>query len=199
MLRQNTPVIVTILCLFTVASASGYWADTTSCCNSQTRGGTVGAQCDQMVDQYRHNNLWPQYYLDMDRQRARSPFDQMVRNGWRRQNLVGEHHFNDDSTQLTESGKLRIKWILTQAPEQYRQIFVEQSLKTTRNVRRMQLVKDFANQIEGDASATMISSTHIISEGRPAPVVDYVNTAFQENMPVPQLPESAFKGLDAEE
>ena len=179
-------------------SATGYWvSEDQLCCDN--RGNTpVSDVCQQIAEQRAQNNLWPQQYLDTDRCRAKSPFDTMVRNGWRRQNLVGEHHFNDDSTRLTESGRLRIQWIMTQAPPQYRQVYVERSLKEGYTDRRIQLAQEFAMQIAGNQADPVVQDTHLISDGRPAAVVDYVNTQFQENMPIPQLPELSGNGLTEE-
>ncbi|MEM8864235.1 MAG: hypothetical protein AAGF31_01660, partial [Planctomycetota bacterium] len=61
------------------------------------------------------NVQWPSPYVCPDRTYAHAPFQAMVRNGWRRQNLLGSHHFNEDSTQLTQAGKLKIQWIMSQA------------------------------------------------------------------------------------
>lgn len=199
--RHNASMICTSLVLLIAPPASGYWGGgcDAQVCDQCGRGNSVIADCYRKLEKEREaNNLWPQQYLELDRQRAKAPFDTMVSNGWRRQNLIGAHHFNDDSTELTRSGKLRIQWALTQAPENYRQVYVERSLKQGMNERRMQVVKNFATEVIGDRGAELVNDTHITSDGRPAPVVDYVNTAFQENMMVPKLPESSFEGLDSE-
>ncbi|MGL4513578.1 MAG: hypothetical protein ACRCT8_10845 [Lacipirellulaceae bacterium] len=166
------------------ASAGAFWLD------------AFGAHCSEVR---RTNNLWPQQFVGQDRLNAAAPFDVMVRNGWRRQNLLGTHHFNEDCTQLTDSGKLRMQWILTQLPPEHRQVFVERSLKQDLTQARIETARNFAAQVVADGSQPEISETHIVSEGRPAPTVDYVNTQFRENMPVPALPESAFQGSEVAE
>ena len=50
---------------------------------------------------YHRNVLWPWPYVCPDRVAVREPFCIMVNNGWRRQNLLGPHHFNADATKLT--------------------------------------------------------------------------------------------------
>src|SRR5260221_7000099 len=62
---------------------------------------------------YHRNVLWPWPYVCPDRMAEREPFDLMVRNGWRRQNLLGSHHFDPSSSQLTEAGQLQVRWIMT--------------------------------------------------------------------------------------
>ena len=66
---------------------------------------------------YHRNVMWPWPYVCPDRLATREPFDIMVRNGWRRQNLLGSHHFDPASGGLTEAGQLQVRWIMTQAPQ----------------------------------------------------------------------------------
>ena len=130
--------------------------------------------------------------MEADRERASAPFDTMVRNGWRRQNLLGKHHFNEDSTQLTQAGKLRVQWILTQPPQEFRQVFIEQSFAEGVTPARTATVNQFATTILQGGGIANISETHIVSDGRPATMVDFVNTTFRENMPVPVLPDNTY-------
>ena len=64
---------------------------------------------------YHRNEAWPWPYICPDRVAVREPFAAMVNNGWRRQNLLGTHHFNMETNQLTTAGQLRVHWIMTQA------------------------------------------------------------------------------------
>ncbi len=149
----------------------------------------------QHIEQGREeNNLWPQQYVGADRERAQAPFNTMVRNGWRRQNLLGSHHFNEDSTKLTQAGKLRVQWILTQPPQEFRQVFIERSLETGIAETRTATINQFASRVLRDGGIADVTETHIVSDGRPATMVDFVNTTFRENMPIPTLPNSVPGG-----
>ena len=134
------------------------------------------------------NYLWPFPYVCADRIAVREPFCLMVDNGWRRQNLLGPHHFNSDASQLTSAGELRVRWILTQAPAQRRGIFVERDIAPQITEQRLATVRQFATQLVADVQNPQVSETHLISEGRPASVVDATNVRFQESMPPPVLP-----------
>ena len=81
------------------------------------------------------NKMWPWPYVCADRVAVHEPFCIMVNNGWRRQNLLGPHHFNPNTNQLTTAGELRVQWILTQAPPERRNIFVERTLNQETNDR----------------------------------------------------------------
>ena len=45
-----------------------------------------------------------------------------------------------------------------------------------------------------DGYLPQAQDTHILSDGRPAVTVDFVNTQFRENMPIPTLPASGGGG-----
>jgi hypothetical protein len=114
----------------------------------------------------------------------------MVNNGWRRQNLLGAHHFNPDSNQLTTAGELRVQSIMTQAPVDRRNIFIERSLNVDANAARLTAVRDYATKVSTDGRTPLVEETFLISEGRPAAVVDATNIKFMQSMPAPVLPEA---------
>src|SRR5262245_26550816 len=96
--------------------------------------------CDQtaiyMKHGYHANAQWPWPYVCPDRIAVQEPFAIMVNNGWRRQNLLGAHHFIPETNQLNAAGQLRVQWIMTQAPPDRRGIYVERALDTRVNASR---------------------------------------------------------------
>ncbi len=139
---------------------------------------------------YRTNQIWPWPYVCPDRIAVREPFCMMINNGWRRQNMLGAHHFNPETNQLNAAGQLRVQWIMTQAPPDRRSIFVERTLDQNATGQRIAAVQEYAVQVGIDGRPPQVAVTHLVSEGRPAAIVDATNTKFQQNMPVPVLPAS---------
>lgn len=146
----------------------------------------------QIQDGYRKNVLWPYPDICPDRGHVRAPFNLMVQNGWRRQNLLGEHHFSATTGELTTAGQLKVHWVMTQAPEQYRQVFVERSLDPEVTAKRVAAARAYAAEVALDGQTPMVRDTHLISEGRPAALVDFINVSFQESMPHPVLPKNSL-------
>jgi hypothetical protein len=148
--------------------------------------------CDDTASYVKHgyyvNKQWPWPYVCPDRIAVREPFCIMINNGWRRENLLGAHHFNPDTNQLTPAGQLRVQWIMTQAPPDHRNIFVERALEANVNEQRMASIRDFAHKVSIDGREPQIAQTTIQFEGRPASVVDMTNTKFLQAMPAPALP-----------
>lgn len=143
---------------------------------------------------YYANAAWPWPYVCPDRIAVREPFCIMVNNGWRRQNLIGSHHFVPETNQLNAAGQLRIQWIMTQAPPDRRNIFVERSLDPNVSNQRIAAVQEYSTAVALDGRAAPVAQTHLVSEGRPASVVDFTNTKFQQSMPLPVLPAAAPTG-----
>lgn len=139
---------------------------------------------------YRANQMWPWPYQCPDRVAVREPFCMMINNGWRRQNLLGSHHFNPDTNQLTTAGELRVQSIMTQTPIDRRNIFIERSLNTETNSARLAAVRDYATRVSTDGHTPPVEETYLVSEGRPAAVVDATNTKFMQAMPAPVLPDA---------
>jgi len=137
---------------------------------------------------YHRNVAWPWPYICPDRIAVREPFDVMVNNGWRRQNLLGPHHFKAETNQLTTAGELRVHWIMTQAPAERRSIFVERSVDPEVTAQRLEIAREFAAQVAIDAQQPQMFETHLVSEGRPAAVVDATNVRFYESVRPPVLP-----------
>lgn len=144
---------------------------------------------------YRQNKVWPWPYVCADRLAVREPFCVMVNNGWRRQNLLGPHHFTENSAQLTTAGELRVRWIMTQAPGERRTIFIERDVDPAVTASRLATARNYASQVSTDGQIAQVVETHLISEGRPAAVVDATNVRFQESLPPPALP-AATVGLE---
>lgn len=179
--KLSQMIVATGFVALLAVPAQGFWLD---------------AFCTHCKQGAKANERWPSPYLCPDRVHAHAPFDAMVRNGWRRQNLLGAHHFSTDCTKLTQAGELKVQWIMTQAPQEFRRVFVERSLDSSMTDQRIATAQDFATKVAGNTMVPQVASTHILSEGRPAAVVDYVSTQFRENMPVPALPASTFGGSE---
>ena len=147
---------------------------------------------------YHRNVAWPWPYICPDRAAVREPFDIMVQNGWRRQNLLGEHHFNQTADQLTTAGELKVHWAVTQAPPEFRNVYVERAMDPNVTAARVAAAREYASRVVTDGRTPNVADTHLISEGRPASVVDSINVRFGESQPPPVLPAATGGGFDSE-
>lgn len=144
--------------------------------------------CDAV---YRENCMWPAQYVPTARCAVNSAYTAMINNGWRRQNLLGQHHFEEGTNQLTTAGKLKAKWILTQAPQDRRMIFIERGVDQSQTATRIAAVHSWASNQSPVLDPVQVNDTHIVSEGHTAGSVDHIFVGFQTNQPAPVLQPSA--------
>ena len=136
----------------------------------------------------KRRNCWPAPFACPDRQTVRAPFTIMVSNGWRKQNMLGDFHFEPATGQLTEAGKLKICWIMYEAPEQHRAIYVHIGKTTEETEARLAAVNAQAASLAPQSEMPPILSTTISDVGAPAERVDIIKRMDQSSRPVPRIP-----------
>jgi hypothetical protein len=156
---------------------------------------TIPAYADWLCDFFqsipqdtKRRNCWPQPFTCPDRQATRTPFAIEVANGWRRQNLLGDHYFEPNSGELTEAGRLKVHWIVFEAPAQHRVIFVHNANTAEETAARMNTVHAYAAKIMPQGELPSISETRISDEGWPADHVEVISRKYQSTTPAPRLP-----------
>ena len=141
-----------------------------------------------VVRDTKRRNCWPKPFLSADRQAIRAPFSQMIANGWERQNMLGDHYFAEDGVQLTEAGRLKIRWILIEAPKQHRSIFVHIGKNAEQTAARLAVVQQHAAELAIDGTLPDIYQSSRSDHGWPAARVDAIGRRFEAKLPDPVLP-----------
>lgn len=192
MRRTIIATVIASLIAGWAGTASAVWVEQSAQCAGSGNSDPLYLQrtCNYIERGYHENVLWPWPYICPDRMATREPFDIMIRNGWRRQNLLGSHHFNPGTNELNIAGQLKVRWIMTQAPPARRQIFIERSIDPNVTAARLVDAREFATQVALDGRTPEVAETHLMAEGRPAATVDWTNVQFIEHMPPPVLPPS---------
>ncbi len=135
---------------------------------------------------FKERNCWPDQYVPITTAAARAPMGIMVTNGWRKQNLLGEFHFEPLSGQLTEAGGEKLRWILTVCPEQHRVIYVHTANSVEETTARLTAVQQLAVKI-APRGVPPILTTSISDEGWPADQAEAIGRTYQATMPAPRL------------
>jgi hypothetical protein len=117
----------------------------------------------------------------------------MVANGWRRQNMLGEFHFEPGTGKLTEAGRLKVRWILTTGPEQHRLIYVHTADTTEETSARLAAVQQLASQIAPNNLPPIMPSS-IADDGWSASEVDAIGRKYLGSTPTPRLSPSSTSG-----
>ncbi len=137
---------------------------------------------------YEHNKIWPLQFVHADRQAATAPFQTMIAKGWQRQNTLGDYHF-DDANQLTEAGRLKVRWILTDPALDRRQVFVHGAMSREVTTTRVSSVQQFLAFSQTGNEMGSVAETNLASPSYPADYVDEIGRKFRESIPLPRLPE----------
>lgn len=143
---------------------------------------------------YHRNAMWPEPFLMPDRQAVNAPFAMMVANGWRRQNLLSDYHFDEESNQLNVAGEMKVRFILTQMPPSRRTIFVQRGYTPDVTSARIAFVEGAAARVSPSGPIGGIVESDLPNDGWPADEIDAVARKFNATRPDPRL--KAVSGAD---
>jgi hypothetical protein len=143
---------------------------------------------------YHRNKMWPEPFLMADRQSVISPFATMVANGWRRQNLLSDYHFDSESNQLNGAGEMKVRFILTQMPPSRRTIFVQRGQSPDVTASRISYVDRAAARVAPTGAMAGIVESDLPNDGWPADEVEAVSRKFYKTQPDPRL--KSLSGAD---
>ncbi|MBI3837355.1 MAG: hypothetical protein HY288_05410 [Planctomycetia bacterium] len=152
---------------------------------------------DGVHRQYRRNSDWPEPFLRPDRESVTLPFGLMVANGWRRQNLLSDYHFQDDNLQLNQGGELKLRFILTQMPPQRRTVFVQRGPSPDVTATRIEIVQRAAGRMLPPDAFPEIVESDLPNDGWPAEEVDSVTKRFNSSRPQPRVISSSGGGSNS--
>ena len=144
--------------------------------------------CEMFKSGYTANVIWPRQFVPAARRPVWDTYAVMVNNGWRRQNLLGDYHFDPDTNELTRSGEMKVQWILTQAPAHRRSLYVQRAKNESETATRVAAVHEYSSQMSPAVGAVNVNDTHIVAEGHAASAVDNMFIGFQANQLPPVLP-----------
>jgi hypothetical protein len=138
---------------------------------------------------YKRNNCWPQPFVQPSREVTKLPFYSMIDNGWKRQNLIGDHYFDPDTQKLTPAGELKARWIVTQLPLPRRALFVQRGRTVDQTLARVDAVRAAVEAAVPAGEMPPIWETNLEPVGSPADYLERVDSSYLETMPDPRLPE----------
>jgi hypothetical protein len=134
----------------------------------------------------KRRNCWPYPFVEADRQAARQPIAAMVGNGWQRQNTVSGMHF--EGGELTEGGRLKIQWIVSESPEHRRAIYVRRGMTAAATAQRLRAVEQYLSQAAFAGPLPPVLESNRPEDNWPADRIDLIYRKFQAATPDPKLP-----------
>jgi hypothetical protein len=155
--------------------------------------GELGEFLSSIARDSKRRNCWPEPFVYPDRQLARQAMAIQVTAGWERQNLLSEFHFTPDGKELTEGGRMRVQWIMSEASEPHRQVYVRRANSPQETAVRMQAVQRFVAQSAYASNVPVLESTRS-DDGWPADRIDTVSRKAATSILEPKLMNGGVSG-----
>ncbi len=191
---KNLSIFSSSLLVLALAAPASRAQECNTCQSSSYQSQTYGTTRGTFHATYRANVQWPKQFIPPARRTVYQTYATMANNGWRRQNLLGDYHFDPATNELTDAGKLKVRWILSQAPINRRNIFVQRSSDQSQTALRVSSVHRLAAKMSPAVGPVDVNDTHLVAEGHSAKAVDSVFVGFSENRPAPVLPAASSGG-----
>lgn len=140
---------------------------------------------------YYRNNSWPQPFRRMDTSSVMSYFEVQRNNGWKLHNTLGQAMFDPNTHGLTDAGRSHMRWIVTQAPQDRRVVFVlvgEDQQQTAARVESTQLA---ISEMIPVGPLPTIYLTDRDAPGSSGAYQTAVNRAMASTVPAPRLTAAA--------
>jgi|SaaInlStandDraft_1057018.scaffolds.fasta_scaffold90819_1 hypothetical protein len=149
-----------------------------------------------MIHRFHAAHYWPYPYDVWSRNSVNNMIDAHQQKGWQDATTVYEYHFDTDSNELTDAGNMHIKWILENAPIQYRTLYLQTSAKAGSNDLRMAAVTQVAGRLTAGEQPPSVVFRNTTAYGRPAQEVDSIRRGELQSQPLPRItyPSSAGPG-----
>ncbi len=158
--------------------------------------GLVG--CAEMKHQcgvdYARNVAWPQPFRGADSQSVVAPFEIMRDNGWRENNTIGSGLFSTQQT-LSEAGVIKVQWIVTQAPQNHRVVYIKTGATEQETNARVESVQLAVSQMIPTGQLPQILVTEIEPATSSGAYQTLVHRALIKTTPTPRL--GKFSGVNA--
>ena len=135
-------------------------------------------------------NSWPKPFNSADRDSVQAPFAIMTTNGWRSQTTLGQYHFELETQTVNDAGKHQLRWILTQAPEHRRIVFVQRGETMEETAKRITAVHQSITAIIPKGKIPEVLLTNHPPSGYSAETVHAIYSRHQATLPDPRLPKS---------
>ena len=139
------------------------------------------------IHRFHAAHYWPYPYYIWSRNRVMDTISAHEQNGWQDATTIYEYHFDPDTNELNDSGKLHLRWVLLNAPSKYRTLFIQTSGEEGVNEMRTVGVKQYASRLMAGQEIPPVVYRNVISVGRPAGEIDYIRNAELGSMPQPRI------------
>lgn len=135
---------------------------------------------------YHTAHYWPDPYRWQDRVSVRTHFAMQANAGWMTNTTLYDQHFDPETQELNEAGRVHLKWILLYAPPQRRVPWVQAGDTPQINETRLASTQAEAAAMVG-MNCAPISLRICQAYGGGAQEVDLIRRAYLSSLPNPRI------------
>ena len=139
------------------------------------------------MHRYHNAHYWPHPYICQDRSYVRTVSHLQTVNGWMEETTLWGYHFEEEIPEVTDSGRLKLRWILENAPPEFQTVHVQNGPTHAISQARMEIVRRTLIEMVGEPGLPPIVARTGTSLGRPALEVDAIRRAELQSMPEPRI------------
>lgn len=136
---------------------------------------------------YHAATYWPWPYVCQDRMLVDATTYAQVENGWIAATTFYDYHFDPETHLLNSAGRRHLQWLVTVVPEEHRHVYISSTFSPELTDSRLASVETELINLVGNESAPPIELRVAQPLQRSAPVVEQINRAAFDNMPIPQI------------
>jgi len=137
---------------------------------------------------YHRVHYWPYPYVCEDRSIVRQVAQQQADNGWMNYTTLYDYHFDGETQELNQAGRLKLEWIAFYSPARYRTVYVAKALDPRDSDIRLANATATVTAMCGDEEpAPPICLRRAQSIGTPAEEVYLIRGAYLLSTPEPRL------------
>ncbi len=146
---------------------------------------------------YYRNKMWPTPFRAMDTMSVLNTFEQQRNNGWRLHNTIGTSMYDPGTNCLTAAGRAHVNWILTQAPQSRRVVFVLQGENQQQTAARVESTQLAVSELVPVGPLPAIYLTDRESYGSSGVYQTAIHRAMVASVPSPRLTTTSPAGASS--
>ncbi|HID24346.1 MAG TPA: hypothetical protein EYP14_18360 [Planctomycetaceae bacterium] len=150
------------------------------------------------IHRFHGAHYWPYPYNHEDRFMVRELIRRQVANGWVVATTLYDYHFDPDTDRLSRSGRIRLRWILENAPTSRRVVFVQAGERKAASQSRLESVKKEMVRMVGSDEIPPVMLRVTSPLARPAKEVRAIRDAELQSQPEPRITDPINSGSSGE-
>lgn len=132
-------------------------------------------------------HYWPLPYVCDDRQYVRTLISRQEDAGWMDNTTLYDYHFESDTHELNRSGRLHVMWVIRNAPQHRRILYVQTAENLKQTDIRLASTRAATGNMVGATAMPPVIPRVTSPLGRPALEVDAIQRADRDSQPVPRI------------